>query len=478
MKRIYLFLAIMFTTLIWSQTTTVQTLMIKKALKDTISTRALVIDSISGKVGWAPKSSGGGGGSQDLQSVLDNGGSASTGNNTVELLQGDDNNKHNSLFTSNSDNSIYSSIFNSPEELFINQESEGKVSSITLYDGTIAMHKFISEGNPEGGNSATTIEIDDPTVVSTLKFPAPITAGTYTLATTSDINGFVTLNTPQTITGEKTFTKSSTTSYTIDTYTNIPTTGDPGFIIPGDHVAEWTAYMNSPTAATDLYTITGGSEPNQTFYGSQIASWYPPTLYLGETHINLSGWYPNDWFCSGCTKHTTVYTGGTVNINLPYSKPSGTYTLATTTDINLQAIYDNSNLNATSSLGSVKLLDTANEESRIIANDGTYNNELIINYELASLNASNGTNISQIEAYKNGNISLYASGGIATYNGNEITTVISNSTTSALSSSTLTATYPNATKGLRVQCMSISGAPAIYEKTSTGWATISVTVTP
>lgn len=51
-----------------------------------------------------------------------------------------------------------------------------------------------------------------------------------------------------------------------------------------------------------------------------------------------------------------------------------------------------------------------------------------------------------------------------------------NSTTIALSLSTLNATYPTATIGFKVHCLSISGGGLIYEKTTAGWCSYTVSI--
>jgi hypothetical protein len=53
--------------------------------------------------------------------------------------------------------------------------------------------------------------------------------------------------------------------------------------------------------------------------------------------------------------------------------------------------------------------------------------------------------------------------------------IVTNTTTTALSLSTLNSTYPDSIVGFRVQCESITAGKLIYEKTSTGWVSYSVT---
>lgn len=53
--------------------------------------------------------------------------------------------------------------------------------------------------------------------------------------------------------------------------------------------------------------------------------------------------------------------------------------------------------------------------------------------------------------------------------------VVTNTTTNALSLSTLNSTYPDSIVGFKVQCESITAGKLIYEKTSTGWVSYSVT---
>lgn len=55
--------------------------------------------------------------------------------------------------------------------------------------------------------------------------------------------------------------------------------------------------------------------------------------------------------------------------------------------------------------------------------------------------------------------------------------IVTNTTTIILSSATLTSTYPTATKGFKVHCLSIVSGGLIYEKTATGWCQYSVIVT-
>ena len=53
--------------------------------------------------------------------------------------------------------------------------------------------------------------------------------------------------------------------------------------------------------------------------------------------------------------------------------------------------------------------------------------------------------------------------------------VVTNTTTTALSSSTLDSLYPGSIVGFKVQCASITAGKLIYERTSTGWVSYSVT---
>jgi hypothetical protein len=54
--------------------------------------------------------------------------------------------------------------------------------------------------------------------------------------------------------------------------------------------------------------------------------------------------------------------------------------------------------------------------------------------------------------------------------------VETNTTTTALSLSALNIAYPDAIAGFKVQCISITAGKLIYEKTSTGWVSYSVTL--
>ena len=54
--------------------------------------------------------------------------------------------------------------------------------------------------------------------------------------------------------------------------------------------------------------------------------------------------------------------------------------------------------------------------------------------------------------------------------------VATNTTTTALSLSALNSAYPDAITGFKVQCISITAGKLVYEKTSTGWISYSVTL--
>ena len=54
--------------------------------------------------------------------------------------------------------------------------------------------------------------------------------------------------------------------------------------------------------------------------------------------------------------------------------------------------------------------------------------------------------------------------------------VVTNATTTALSVATLNSTYPDSIVGFKVQCKSITSGKLIYERTSTGWISYSITL--
>ena len=60
--------------------------------------------------------------------------------------------------------------------------------------------------------------------------------------------------------------------------------------------------------------------------------------------------------------------------------------------------------------------------------------------------------------------------------GKALSNIATNATTTALSLATLNSTYPTAIIGFRAQCISITAGKLIYEKTSTGWVSYSITV--
>ena len=60
-------------------------------------------------------------------------------------------------------------------------------------------------------------------------------------------------------------------------------------------------------------------------------------------------------------------------------------------------------------------------------------------------------------------------------NGSALSNIATNTTTIALSLATLNSTYPTAIIGFRVHCISITAGKLIYERTSTGWVSYSIT---
>lgn len=82
-----------------------------------------------------------------------------------------------------------------------------------------------------------------------------------------------------------------------------------------------------------------------------------------------------------------------------------------------------------------------------------------------------GTDVENINATKNFKIQSVIDLAKAT-----IFNVVTNTTTTALSLSALNAAYPTATIGFKVHCISITAGKLIYEKTSTGWVSYSVTL--
>jgi len=76
-----------------------------------------------------------------------------------------------------------------------------------------------------------------------------------------------------------------------------------------------------------------------------------------------------------------------------------------------------------------------------------------------------GTDVENSNATKNFTIDSILSLGVET-----------NATTTALSLSALNIAYPDAITGFKVQCISITASKLIYEKTSAGWVSYSVTL--
>ena len=60
-------------------------------------------------------------------------------------------------------------------------------------------------------------------------------------------------------------------------------------------------------------------------------------------------------------------------------------------------------------------------------------------------------------------------------NGSALSNIATNTTTTVLSLATLNSTYPTAIIGFRVHCISITAGKLIYERTSTGWVSYSIT---
>lgn len=76
-----------------------------------------------------------------------------------------------------------------------------------------------------------------------------------------------------------------------------------------------------------------------------------------------------------------------------------------------------------------------------------------------------GTDVGNNDATKNFTIDSILSLGVVT-----------NTTATALSLSALNIAYPDAITGFKVHCISITAGKLVYEKTSTGWVSYSVTL--
>lgn len=130
----------------------------------------------------------GGGGTQDLQSVLDNGNYAEVdgGDSFISIFGETPNDRYMMLRTKsilpNSGEEV------SKAELYLNQSfaqfgssANGYRGYIRVEDGKISFNNFLL------GNGNTEIVFTDPTVDSTLQFPAKTISGNYTINTTPDI---------------------------------------------------------------------------------------------------------------------------------------------------------------------------------------------------------------------------------------------------------------------------------------------------
>lgn len=120
---------------------------------------------------------GGGGGTQDLQSVLTLGGTGLFP--TYEVIFSDGVSMLGQIDSVTSSNQ--SAVVVQSSTAYLNNQYEGKYVTISAVFGDFS----VSQGN---SSFTTNIQIDQAVVNTTLFFPAKTIEGTYTIATTDDIN--------------------------------------------------------------------------------------------------------------------------------------------------------------------------------------------------------------------------------------------------------------------------------------------------
>ncbi|CAD0007574.1 hypothetical protein [Flavobacterium salmonis] len=383
----------------------------------------------------------GGGDSPTLEQVITAGNQATAGNSFVRFLEGFNNNSKYSRIRSSNDTSMkYSDLYVGNSNAFLFGANDAINSEVKILDGKLNL-KYANTNL-----TSTTIEFEEPTSISTLRYPAK-SSGIHVLATLDDISGG-SQNLQQVIdTGNSTTNAliQMNTTYTGSTYFN----------------------MNSPVGSISI-------SPGSTSGGGG-------QFYVGDNTGN---------------NNVTIYKDGIRNIGGGYNKlfnfpakPSGTYTLATLDDIDLQVptlqqvldagsvadnsiltINDNGNNNSTQISGSnVSVINNGESLLSLFIDrlefgswNGDKRNTLLFDRD------TNGLGTYKFPEKPSGSYVFATTDDLAK----------TNLTTTTLSQSDLNTAYPNGSIGLRVHCMSISGGALTYEKTSTGWVQYPVTVVP
>ena len=235
-----------------------------------------------------------------------------------------------------------------------------------------------------------------------------------------------------------------------------------------------------------------------------------PDSFAFESNKSAIGTTPNAFAIStGGVGNRTVFRAdkpatGEVYFDLPVTKPSGGYVVATSDDLTLQKVLDTSpswnNISfALSSEAYSSFLEISNEKQMFnYSKDGDFRAHTLINigglstqytnlttgtFYRSELSPNNGlvikTNNQLNLAIANLKSDLVTDSRVFQFpdhSGTLITDLaIDNLTTSALSRSTLSTSYSSAVNGFRVHCMNISDGALIYEKTSIGWVQYPVT---
>lgn len=461
----------------FAQVTKVNELVIKNPLEDNISQRKLVIDSITGKVGYTTLG-GGGGSPQNLQGVLNTGNYAESpdGNSYISLLDSNPSGYENSLYVANEDYSNYSFLSMSKNNSSIGA-TQGIQSGFINFSGGSLLLRDSTDPSLTSVRFAPSLGISGETHID---FPAKAPRDDhYTLATTDDIflnkvDGFNAYNRELRTTDE---TKQINVIFSSDD------TFGSQFLIENnvglEEEQKGFAIRSNEGVGSIIWNI--GLD------GASILDFNEPLANTGITHYNMP----------------TAKVG---DMNT-------TYTLATTDNITLQQAIANSGY-ATSGTSTVNILEggTGYEEFSTYMENGLTGSSKtfgsIYNGNAGTiLQAKQGdpdvvgteTRVTisltdfQVQVAKNGNKSLlsfeepiYNAGAqiyipslpTARHYKVSVAEVFTSDSTSPLSSGQLNTEYPFAQRGDKVHAMNISGGAKIYEYTNTGWVEYAVTVVP
>lgn len=202
-KQFLLLLVLMLTSLGYSQTIPQNSrLKITKNAEDSTATR-IVVQSATDELNYIYKDSLKAQLTPDLQSVINKGGYVESPSGYAWLNIGvSDPSTFFEIYNYNDDKTLEAGFNNYNVYQRVADNTANTLSSFEVVnDGTFKLTSKV-------GSNTTIINREDPIANTTLKFPAK-SAGTYTLATTSDLSNFVDLSTNQNIYGEKNFMNGS-----------------------------------------------------------------------------------------------------------------------------------------------------------------------------------------------------------------------------------------------------------------------------